>query len=257
MLLRSISKHVKDQNWFAVALDFVIVVGGVFIGLQVANWNEARASQARSEQYLERIATDLVKEIAIYDDRIQFWRQVSDNGLVVLDEANNGGKLLKPWELLLAYFQASQVAEFFPSNATFEELKSAGELGLIRDAHLRSQLSEYYAYPGYESLRERPPYREHVRSIIPVRMQLYIWSNCYQTDGGIQTLKSCSAPAEDSEIQPVIDRLNSSEPILDELRYWVSALEVANIIVQGNSEIARGLLDELMIELGQKSEAAP
>jgi hypothetical protein len=257
MLLRSVTKHVKDQNWFAVALDFVIVVFGVFIGIQVANWNEARVSQARSEQYLERIAADLVKEIAIYDDRIQFWRQVSDNGLVVLDEANNGGTSPKPWELLLAYFQASQVAEFFPSNAAFEELKSAGELGLIRDAHLRSQLSEYYAYPGYESLRERPLYREHVRSIIPVRMQLYIWSNCYQTAGGIQTLKSCPSPAEDSEVHRVIDRLKSNDSILDELRYWVSALEVANIIVQGNSKTAKELHEELLTQLDGKNKVTP
>ena len=39
MLLRSITKHVSDQNWFAVFIDFLIVVVGVFIGIQVANWN--------------------------------------------------------------------------------------------------------------------------------------------------------------------------------------------------------------------------
>ena len=52
MLLRRISKHVKDQNWFAVLIDFAIVVVGVFIGLQVANWNEARSEN-------ERVATQL------------------------------------------------------------------------------------------------------------------------------------------------------------------------------------------------------
>ena len=31
MLLRRITKHVKDQNWFAVFIDFLIVVVGVFI----------------------------------------------------------------------------------------------------------------------------------------------------------------------------------------------------------------------------------
>lgn len=31
MLLRSLTKHVKAQNWFAVGLDFLIVVVGVFI----------------------------------------------------------------------------------------------------------------------------------------------------------------------------------------------------------------------------------
>ena len=31
MLLRRITKHVKDQNWFAVVLDFAIVVAGVMM----------------------------------------------------------------------------------------------------------------------------------------------------------------------------------------------------------------------------------
>ena len=39
MILRSVTKHVKEQNWFAVILDLVIVVFGVFIGIQVSNWN--------------------------------------------------------------------------------------------------------------------------------------------------------------------------------------------------------------------------
>ena len=47
MLLRRITEHVKAQNWTAVALDFVIVVVGVFIGIQVANWNEARAERTQ------------------------------------------------------------------------------------------------------------------------------------------------------------------------------------------------------------------
>lgn len=44
MLLRRVTENVKAQNWTAVALDFVIVVVGVFIGIQVANWNAAIAS---------------------------------------------------------------------------------------------------------------------------------------------------------------------------------------------------------------------
>lgn len=46
MLLRRISEHVKDQNWTAIALDFAIVVIGVFMGIQLGNWNEARAERA-------------------------------------------------------------------------------------------------------------------------------------------------------------------------------------------------------------------
>ena len=42
MLFRGITKHVQDQNWFAVALGFFIAVAGILIALQVTNWNEAR-----------------------------------------------------------------------------------------------------------------------------------------------------------------------------------------------------------------------
>jgi hypothetical protein len=42
MLLRRITQYVKTQNWFAIFIDFLIVVVGVFIGIQVANWNDTR-----------------------------------------------------------------------------------------------------------------------------------------------------------------------------------------------------------------------
>jgi hypothetical protein len=48
MILRRVTEHVKAQNWFAVGVDFVIVVVGVFIGIQVANWNESRLEQERA-----------------------------------------------------------------------------------------------------------------------------------------------------------------------------------------------------------------
>lgn len=59
MLLRRITQHVKDQNWFAVFVDFLIVVVGVFIGIQVANWNEQRGDQAEYVRALERLDAEI------------------------------------------------------------------------------------------------------------------------------------------------------------------------------------------------------
>ena len=58
MILRRLTKHVKDQNWFAVALDFLIVVVGVFIGIQVANWNDARADRGQAADLMTRIVSE-------------------------------------------------------------------------------------------------------------------------------------------------------------------------------------------------------
>ena len=59
MLLRRVIEHVRDQNWFAVGIDFVIVVVGVFIGIQVSNWNDARAFRERETELLIELRREL------------------------------------------------------------------------------------------------------------------------------------------------------------------------------------------------------
>ena len=52
MILRRLTKHVKDQNWFAVALDFVIVVVGVCVALMGQQWlsdRQQREDMRRAE----------------------------------------------------------------------------------------------------------------------------------------------------------------------------------------------------------------
>lgn len=67
MLLRRVIEHVKHQNWTAVVLDFIIVVSGVFIGIQVSNWNEARADRGIVTAHLSEIAEDLNSHLEFHD----------------------------------------------------------------------------------------------------------------------------------------------------------------------------------------------
>ncbi len=62
MLLRRITHHVKDQNWFAVFVDFLIVVVGVFIGLQVQEWAIEQDRKKDEIAYLERL-NDEIKQL--------------------------------------------------------------------------------------------------------------------------------------------------------------------------------------------------
>ena len=54
MLFRSIAKQVRDQNGFAVALGFFVVVAGILIALQVTNLSEAQP-EAGNHQNLDVI----------------------------------------------------------------------------------------------------------------------------------------------------------------------------------------------------------
>ncbi len=55
MILSRITKHVKEQNWFAVVLDFVIVVAGILIAFQITSWNEARQDNVIYQQARQRV----------------------------------------------------------------------------------------------------------------------------------------------------------------------------------------------------------
>lgn len=85
MILRRITKHVKDQNWFAVGLDFFIVLAGILIAFQITNWNEAqseRAELARAEiafqDDLARNYFNAAERVSLTDCRTAQLRDLAD-----------------------------------------------------------------------------------------------------------------------------------------------------------------------------------
>jgi hypothetical protein len=60
MILRRVIGHFRKQEWTAITIDFLIVVFGVFVGLQVNNWNETRQDRRDERYYLARLREDLL-----------------------------------------------------------------------------------------------------------------------------------------------------------------------------------------------------
>ena len=254
MLLRRVIEHVRRQEWTAVVIDFVIVVVGVFIGIQAANWNEARADAALAHDYLQRIQRDLDADIARYENRIRFWSTVSNYGRKGLAYAESGRRdEATQWDLLLAYFQASQVAEFWTRSTTYDELKSAGELRLIGNLRLRDALAHYYTDAGNPALTERPAYREHVRGVIPIDVQLHIWTKCYASDAsGEQVLQNCASPVSETQAARIVDAIREDRRLMAELRYWMSTMQVASQIGRDRTAFARQMLASVRAELSTR-----
>lgn len=250
MLLRRVIDHFRKQEWTAIGIDFVIVVLGVFIGIQVANWNEARAERARADGYLERIHNDLQADLTNYQDRLAFWRLVSDYGRKGLTYAETGDAAgSNQWQLLLAYFQSSQLAEYFTTSVTYDELRSAGQIHLIGDVALRNQLAEYYTNAANPVLVERPEYRLHVRGVIPLDVQDYIWANCYRTSAdAAQELVDCPSPISEARAASIVGEIRRDRALMAELRYWMSTMHVAAQIGRARVESAEQLVERLEAE---------
>jgi hypothetical protein len=35
-------QHIRKQDWFMVSVDLLVLIVGIFLGLQVSDWNEER-----------------------------------------------------------------------------------------------------------------------------------------------------------------------------------------------------------------------
>ena len=59
MILRRLADGIKNQDWFVVVVEIMIVVVGIFIGLQVDDWNEARLDRLEEQKVLARLHNEL------------------------------------------------------------------------------------------------------------------------------------------------------------------------------------------------------
>lgn len=173
MILRRITQHVKDQNWFAVVLDFFIVVVGILIAFQITEWNEGRGERDREAQILREIGADLQGDIFEYSrtlsyslDKISALNHILEKteGLSkssFADDYRDGGKAYNDYledsdelralgfverSLLIKgqlWSRAVNVVNARPSTTAFVSLETSGELGLIQNKELVRRLQEY------------------------------------------------------------------------------------------------------------------
>jgi hypothetical protein len=143
MLLRRITKHVTDQNWFAVFIDFLIVVVGVFIGIQVANWNETRKDDAQEKDYLIRLHEDFVANADGIQRDNNFHQQQLDDQSVVIDSLTECK--VKPEHGMLFQRGINQLGYINPPRfmrRTLNEMTASGNLDIIKNEAIRDHIAQ-------------------------------------------------------------------------------------------------------------------
>ena len=151
-LLR-VAEHIRTQNWTAIGIDFCIVVIGVFVGIQVANWNEDRQQSALQAQYLERLRIDLIGIRERTQQHIAFYRDSIEGGdllmkIVRADEAAGQGGPVDRENLARALDALAQTRNAPPLPATYVEMRSNGQLSRIANPQLRDRLTDYDRFHG-------------------------------------------------------------------------------------------------------------
>lgn len=252
MLLRRVTEHVREQNWTAIVIDFVIVVVGVFIGIQVANWNAERETRQKAAIFTERLKADLREEAWSYQLLIEYSRDVLANAEVAVD-ALSGKTAASNEALLVSAYRATQYKQQRRRRSTYDELISTGTIGLIEDQRLRDTTMRLYSMQTIETtVREglASRYREAFRMSVANDVQRALNKHCgdrtidigdYQ--GIVDNLDyPCKLDLPQQQIDEAANALRANASLVPLLRLRIADLGTRlHDLTVNNRDIVQGL----------------
>ncbi len=240
MILRRLTQNLKQQNWTAIWIEFVLLVAGVFLGIQVSNWNAAQADARLGKDYVQRLIRDLRLDQAALSADTNYYS-------AVLKSVLETDELLRaadpdPRALVVNAYRATEVTYTPTVRATWDQIVASGHLDLLPTGAVESGLSQYYAFDtgrdvygmGLDSA-----YRQTVRKIIPVTMQVAIRAGCSDVrdkwGNVVGFAKECNLDVEPAVFKEVAAALRREPAVAADLRYQYSFVVSAVLSLDGVS----------------------
>jgi len=153
MIIRRLSNSLRKQDWFTVLIEILIVVVGVFLGIQVSNWNDARSYQVKEAAYVQRLDKDFdIIRQRLIEGESSFRQSVESANLLLKARrvylGQDLGELPDDQSILAALDDLGSGMVPAGVSAAFLEMVSSGELKILNDEKLRNALFEYDQFAG-------------------------------------------------------------------------------------------------------------
>lgn len=224
MILRRLAQNLKEQNWTAISIEFVLLVLGVFLGIQAANWNAERETRQKAVVFTERLVDDLRREGLRRDFQLKYYDEVRVAGEAAA-AALDGTAPTSNEALLVNAYRATQYVQTASRRATYDELVSTGSIGLVTDRRLVALAVIAFGNASSEDLRlqgDESPYRALFRMSIPIELQRALARQCgdrFTSDRGAPVLDyPCKPTLEASDVDRAADALREDPQTLRLLR---------------------------------------
>lgn len=147
MLIRNIGNHVRKQDWFSVSVEIIVVVVGLFMAFQLDRWWEQRGDREQEQLYIQRLVNEVETDIEAISYAVEL-AEVRQGFAELLMRVGQDPVAAddKPVQFLAAVSQAAFT--FTPSlvSHTFDDLRSTGNMDLIRSAEVKEALFGYYSF---------------------------------------------------------------------------------------------------------------
>lgn len=258
MIWQRLATSIREQDWLSVIIEMFIVVLGVFLGLQVNNWNEARISRVDAAHSRHQLISDLRADLDAFAVRQQWYDEVFEAALSV----DNALRSKRPetvdemWRFVRDAYAASGEWVFAPSAQVYKDLQNAGDLSLIASGSIQRRLRDYYEDSAHEvevSLTFRSAYAATARQLIEGQVSLAI-SDCLSGS----TLEpsrpgaspgsffgGCSQPDNVELLRTSAERLYQSDVLRSQLNLRLINVASVRSLLDYLDRQARSLVSEL------------
>lgn len=229
MILRRLTENLKQQHWTAIGIELVIVVLGVFLGMQVSNWNEERVARAQERSNLLQLRAEMANNRLVIEYQVRYVERVVAGGRSGLRYLAGDKDCEHDCEsLLVDFFHASEVWGIGYSLAKYQESE---RLGFPSDASTALAVRSFYQYiKGWDLVNKLPPaYRDRVRGYFPPPISAALWAGCYKIEGAEREVLThdCMSALRKLDVRSTLHSIRTDAMLTSELQFWMGQNLVA------------------------------
>lgn len=147
---RSLIQENKMGKYFKYAIgEILLVVIGILIALQINTWNSSRIDSNKEKEYLHNLLDDTDIQKLIVDAQIVHENKMRLKCEKALKHLNSKSINVDSINIYLTDITRKS---FVINDPTFQDLKSSGNILLIKDTRLRNKILSFYQYLDYSAL---------------------------------------------------------------------------------------------------------
>jgi hypothetical protein len=144
MILRRVIEHFKKQEWTAIFLDFVIVVVGVFVGVQVNGWVGDEVDRRREKTYLIALKNDFAVISAELEGDAAKFAAIAEKMRFLLDQSRLNEPSATTAELNAAVAELITMEGTPMVSGTYEAITGSGDLEIIRSKKVKDAMTSFF-----------------------------------------------------------------------------------------------------------------
>ncbi|AZQ57842.1 hypothetical protein EJ994_03125 [Maribacter sp. MJ134] len=135
----------KTGKYFKYAVgEIILVVIGILIALQINDWSQDKKNRKLEAQYYCRLLEDVNQDFTNYNNYLALLNERIDGNNTLIQKLQDCSMQLDSIAPLILKSVKYSNRNIIATTDAFEDIKSSGNLNIIKDLSVKNQLADYY-----------------------------------------------------------------------------------------------------------------